>query len=94
MKFWWPAVMGADVAAPPSEGDPGFEGRLLTSSAQAVEVERLARGFRRGLGGGPPYNLKDLLAEIVLSRWFRAHSFADADPVRATALAIAGANVS
>ena len=91
VKFWWPAVMGADVTAPPLEGDPDFESRLLASNAQSAEVERLARGFRRGFGGGAPYNLKDLLAEIVLSRWFRAHSLADVDPVRATALADAGA---
>ena len=91
VKFWWPAVMGADVAAPPSEGDPGFEGRLLASNAQSAEVERLARGFRRGFGEGVPYNLKDLLIEIALSRWFRADSVADADPARVIALEGAGA---
>ncbi len=92
VKFWWPAIMGTDVAEPPSEGDPDFDGRLLASNAQAAEVARLTRGFRRGFRGGEPHNLKDLLTEIVLSKWFRADSIVSADPVRAAALADAGAN--
>ena len=91
VKFWWPAIMGSDVAEPPSEGDPDFQGRLLASNAQAAEVERLAGAFRRGFGGGKRYNLKDLLTEIVLSKWFRTRAITDNDPVRAAALANAGA---
>ena len=91
VKFWWPAILGAEVAAPPEdEGDADFAGLLLASNAQSAEVGRLARGFRRGFGGGRPYNLKDLLVEIVLSRWARAESTADGDPVRLAALRDAG----
>ena len=86
VKFWWPAVMGSDIAEPPSEGDADFQSRLLASSAQAAEVGRLARGFRGGFHGGKGYNLKDLLTEIALSKWFRADSWPDADAVRRTAL--------
>lgn len=68
-RFWWPAIVGSQVAtAPVDEGDVEFEGLLLASNVQAMEVERLAGGFRRGFHGGSPYNLKDLLVEIVLSR--------------------------
>ena len=91
VKFWWPAVMGSDVVDPPSEGDPDFQGRLLASNAQAAEVERLAGAFRRGFGGGKRYNLKDLLTEIVLSKWFRTEAITDNDPSRAVALVNAGA---
>ena len=91
VKFWWPAVMGGDVAEPPSEGDADFDGRLLASNAQSAEVSRLASGFRRGFHGGKAYNLKDLLVEIALSNWFRAASIPDTDNVRASALASAGA---
>ena len=92
VKFWWPAIMGGEIAEPPTDdGDIDFEGQLLVSNAQSAEVERLARGFRRGFGGGVPYNLKDLLIEIALSRWFRADSVADADPARVIALEGAGA---
>lgn len=91
VTFWWPAIMGSEVAEPPEdEGDADFEGRLLASNAQAAEVQRQARGFRRGFQGRTPYNLKDLLVEIVLSRWFRVASLEGDDPVRATALRNAG----
>ena len=91
VSFWWPAIMGADVADPPAEGDADFEGRLLASNAQVAEVARLAHGFRNGLRGGKAYNLKDLLTEMVLSRWFRADVLTGDDSVRSVALAGAGA---
>ena len=92
VKFWWPAIMGSEVAEPPEdEGDAGFEGLLLAANAQAAEVGRLAAGFRHGFHGGPAYNLKDLLVEIVLSKWFRADALEDDDPVRRIALEDAGA---
>ena len=54
-------------------------------------MTRLAQGFRRGIRSGSAYNLKDLLVEIVLSKWFRADAITDADPVRRVALRNAGA---
>ena len=91
VKFWWPALLGEEVASPPEEaGDADFDGRLLGASAQALEVQRLARAFRRGIGGGAAYNLKDLLVEIVLSRWLRAEKTTSDDPTRAVALRGAG----
>ncbi len=92
VKFWWPAVNGSEVATPPAEAaDADFEGMLLAANAQAAEVTRLARGFRRGMRGGDPFNLKDLLVELVFSKWFRAQSMPDDDPVRTVALLDAGA---
>ena len=92
VKFWWPAIMGREVArAPEAEGDADFDGQLLVANAQGAEVERLAQTFRDGFQGGLAYNLKDLLVEIVLSEWFRAEAVTDADPVRHVALRQAGA---
>ena len=92
VRFWWPGIMGAEVAEPPAdENDAGFEGLLLASNAQAAEVARLADGFRSGFQGQARYDLKDLLVEIVLSRWFRAESVSNEDAVRVTALAGVGA---
>ncbi|MDE0205126.1 MAG: hypothetical protein OXP66_03770, partial [Candidatus Tectomicrobia bacterium] len=92
VKFWWPALMGREVTRPPeAEGDAGFEGQLLAANAQGGEVTRLAQGFRDGFHGGLAYNLKDLLVEIALSKWFRADAVTDADPVRHAALQGAGA---
>ena len=92
VKFWWPAVMGSEVAEPPEdEGDADSEGLLLAANAQGAEVTRLANGFRRGFRGRTAYNLKDLLVEIVLSKWFRADVVEDDNPVRRVALRDAGA---
>ena len=93
VKFWWPAIMGSEVAeTPEDERDADFEGRLLAANAQGAEVARLAGGFRRGFQGSSyTYNLKDLLVEIVLSKWFRADAVSDADAVRRVALHDAGA---
>ncbi len=91
VKFWWPAIMGREIAGPPEdESDADFAGKLLGSAAQHAEVLRLARGFRRGFGAGP-HNLKDLLVEMVMSPWFRAAGQSDGDAVRAVALRDAGA---
>ena len=92
VRFWWPAIMGSEVAEFPEESsDTDFEGRLLAATAQDAEVVRLANGFRRGFHGGAAYNLKDLLTETALSKWFRADGLTDSDPVRRTALRDAGA---
>ena len=91
VKFWWPAVMGVEISQPPEdETDSNFQGLLLASAAQAAEVTRLAEAFRAGIVPGRPYNLKDLLTEMVLSKWFRAESVTSPDPVRAVALRDAG----
>ena len=93
VKFWWPAIMGSEVAEPPEDAaDADFEALLLAASAQDSEVLRLADGFRDGFPGSVyTYNLRDLLVEIVLSKWFRAEAITDTKPVRRAALHGAGA---
>ena len=93
VNFWWPAIMGSEIAEFPEDAaDADFEGRLLAASAQDEEVVRLADGFQDGFPGSSyTYNLKDLLVEIVLSKWFRADAVTDTDPVRRVALRDAGA---
>ncbi len=92
VKFWWPAVLGSDMAEPPANAqDADFDGRLLAANAQAALAERLATGFQRGFHGGSPFMLKDLLAELALSPWFRADALTDADPLRRDALRYASA---
>ena len=91
VKFWWPAIMGDEVAAPPElVDDADFDGQLLRASAQVLEVERLADLFRNGIRGGSPYNLKDLLVEITLSKWFTVEEAGSDDAIRAVALRGAG----
>ena len=92
VKFWWPAIHGSEVLAKPDDaGDVDFEGLELAADAQDAEVKRLARLFRRSIQGRAPYNLKDLLVEMVVSKWFRADSMSVDHPVRRVALQHAGA---
>ena len=92
VKFWWPAIMGSEVAMPPTDrSDADYEGALLAAEFQNAEVRRLARMFRGGIRDGQPYNLKDLLTELVVSQWFMAEHIADAEPLRRSALRTAGA---
>ena len=74
VKFWWPAVMSEALArAPEDSSDANYQAKLLNFELQSAFVEELANGFRSGFNGGKPYNLKDLLVELVLSDWFRAN---------------------
>ena len=92
VRFWWPAVMGTEMAeAPEDPVDVGFAGRLLAANAQALEMTRLAERFRQGVGGKRPFNVKNLLTDLVLSKWFRAGAVTDDDPTRREALRNAGA---
>ena len=92
VKFWWPAIMGSEIAELPEDAAAAdFEGQLLAAAAQDMELVRLANGFRDGFRDSPyAYNLRDLLVEIVFSKWFRADAVMDEDPVRRVALRDAG----
>ena len=91
VRFWWPAIMGVEIARPPDDQrDHAFEGGLIASHAQAAEVKRIAEAFRAGIDGRPAFNAKDLFAEIALSPWFRAQSVVTEDPARRAALSEAG----
>jgi len=67
VKFWWPAVFGAEaLVAPTDRSLPDYEGQLLAFNAQEALVEELAAAF---ISAG--YKLKSLLADMVASPWFR-----------------------
>jgi hypothetical protein len=75
VKFWWPALMGEEAArAPEEESDLDYTARLALFQAQSADIEALASDFEQGFHGGAPYNLKDLLLEMMLSPWFRLDS--------------------
>ena len=94
VKFWWPAIMGAEVARQPEHGgDADYVALKLEADAQANEARRLAEGFRSGFvwSNQGAHNLKDLLVEIVMSDWFRADAAGPLDSDRIVALRNAGA---
>lgn len=75
VQFWWPAIM-ADVPLPRPENssDAGFDARLSAYQAQQADIQALADQFTNGIAGGAPFNLRDLLVEMILSPWFRAEA--------------------
>ncbi len=64
VKFWWFAVFGEDVL---DESAPRAQ-----LDAQAVLINRLANNFRQNL------NLKELLADMMMTNTFRANKKIDA----------------
>jgi hypothetical protein len=67
VKFWWPSVFGAEVLAAPADRNlPDYDAQLLAFNAQEKLVDELAAAF---VASG--YKLKSLLADMVVSPWFR-----------------------
>ena len=72
VKFWWPAIMGTDVPVSPTNTNlPDYDNLILGINSQHSTVNDLAQGFREGFGEGEPYNIRDLLTEMIVSPWFR-----------------------
>lgn len=72
VKFWWPAIMGTDVPVLPTNTNlPDYDSIILGITAQHATVSNLAQSFQQGFGEGEPYNLRDLLTEMIVSPWFR-----------------------
>ena len=67
IKFWWPAVMGSEALSKPEvESDPNYEALANAYQAQEVQISTLARAFRdSGLIA------REMLADMILSPWFR-----------------------
>ncbi|MDJ0878295.1 MAG: DUF1588 domain-containing protein [Halieaceae bacterium] len=85
VKFWWPALMGEEVAlAPGEETDTDYAQQLALFQSQSAAVDTFADSFVQGIAGGAPFNLKDLLVEMVMSPWFRVDRATDAASEDAT----------
>jgi hypothetical protein len=79
VKFWWPAIFGRlPLEAPEESSDADFAAKLLAFETQSGFIKSVADDFREGrLGSRGPYNLKDMLVELVMSPWFRAGGLRD-----------------
>jgi len=80
VKFWWPSVMKSSVLLPPAVvEDQDYQARFLAYQAQSAAVQELATAF-----SASNFNLKDLLADMMMSPWFRAGT--NNDPTSSDAL--------
>ena len=74
------------LSAPTDRNLPGYEAQLLAYNAQEALIDELAAGFEAG-----GFKVKSLLADMVLSSWYRtASAGAGLDETREAALAHVG----
>ena len=68
VEFWWPAVMGQEIVNAPEEAnDSDFNDKLAIYEAQQTSIKDIAQKFKTS-----NFNLKVMLAEMVMSPWFAA----------------------
>ena len=85
VSFWWPALIGAEtLASPEVETDANYQQLSAAFDAQQRDIGIFADQFRDN-----NFNLKSLLADMVLSPWFRAKGL-EAATDRAVELANVG----
>lgn len=68
VSFWWPALMGSDVLLSPEVAtDANYQQLTSAFNAQRAQIQSLAADFEAN-----GFILKQLLADMALSPWFRA----------------------
>ncbi len=74
VQFWYKAVVGRDpLKAPLDASSPENAARLVAFNAQNEEFQDIANRFKSDRGNGA-YNVKDLLVDLVMSKWNAAES--------------------
>jgi hypothetical protein len=90
VHFWYEGVFGREpLKAPTDTTSPQYAGQLAAYNAQKEEFDQIAAAFRTDRGNGA-YNVKDLLVDLVLSKWFRAERATNQSAARAVELADLG----
>ncbi|KMT65601.1 DUF1588 domain-containing protein [Catenovulum maritimum] len=88
VKFWWPAIFAAEVAQAPSvETDQNYQSQKVLFEAQSDFISEQAENFINS-----NMNLKSLLADLIVSDWFRLSTLdrENANPNAAEALTQVG----
>lgn len=72
VHFWYQYVFGRKpLQAPTDPTDAQFTNRQSAYAAQNEEFQAISAAFRTNRGNGA-FNVKDLLVDLVISKWFRA----------------------
>jgi hypothetical protein len=70
VRFWWPAVFGAEPLSPPTDATADdADQHIRAFNAQESLIAELAAEFQAS-----DFDLKSLLADMVMSPWYR-HSY-------------------
>lgn len=88
VKFWWPTVFGAEpLLSPENRSSDQFDQELRAFAEQDALISSLAKNFESS-----NYDLKLLLADMVMSGWYRRSGVSDPSKLigRSTELSAVG----
>lgn len=90
VHFWYKAVFNREpMKAPLDQSSATFAQQVAAYNAQQEEFKDIAARFATNRGNGA-YNVKDLLADLVMSRWYKAEKVAGLTAGRSVELADVG----
>lgn len=90
VHFWYQGVFGRKpLSTPLDSSSPQYAGLLAAYNAQLDELQGIAARFATDRGNGP-FNVRDLLVDLVMSGWFRAERATGATGMRAVELVDVG----
>jgi hypothetical protein len=86
VHFWYEGLFGREPLTMPQDATaPQYAGQSAAYAAQNDELQTIAARFKSDQGHGA-YNVKDLLVDLMTSRWGRAERVANASAARAIEL--------
>jgi len=90
VHFWYQGLFGREPLSVPQDAtSPQYAAQSAAYTAQHDELQAIADRFKTDQGHGA-YNVKDLLVDLMTSRWARAERVANASTARALELRDAG----
>jgi hypothetical protein len=85
VRFWWPAIFGADpLTAPEDPSGPDYDQQVSSFNAQDALIQELADKFEAS-----GFNAKSLFADMVLSKWYRRSEIMSQSVAQARAIELA-----
>jgi hypothetical protein len=86
VHFWYQGLLGREALSMPRDAtSPQYAGQSAAYTAQSDELQAIAARFKTDQGRGA-HNVKDLLVDLMTSRWARAERVVSASPARALEL--------
>jgi hypothetical protein len=82
VHYWYKVLFNKEpLKAPLDNTAPGYANQLAAFNAQNEEFDEIAQRFTTNRGYGA-YNVRDLLVDLVMSRWTRAEKVTGLDAGR------------
>ncbi len=82
VHFWYEGLFGREPLRQPTDGtSPQFAALSAAYMAQSDELQAIAARFKADQGRGA-YNVKDLLVDLLMTKWARAERVASSNATR------------